>query len=801
METATSNSTMTFNKEEVLNDFRIACESRHASIVGRKEVFMGKAKFGIFGDGKEIPQIAMAKVFQKGDFRSGYYRDQTFMFAIGELTLQQFFAQLYAHADLAHEPSSGGRLMNVHFASRILDEKGKFKNLTELKSTTADISCTGAQMPRLVGLAYASKLYRQNTDLHQFTNFSHRGNEVAFGTIGNASTAEGVFFEAVNAAGVLQIPMIISVWDDGYGISVPQEYQTTKGDISEMLEGFKRTSYETGCELYKVNGWDYSELCRVYQQSVKLCREEHVPIVMHVSEITQPLGHSSSGSHERYKSTQRLDWEKEYDCIKKMREWIIEQGFASNEELNAIDDATKENVIKAKNEAWADFRSWVDEPHLEAVAILKEAADALQNVNIQALKEGLEKTLNPIRMDSLRAMRKALREVRTVQHPAKTAMLNWINKIQDECKELYSSHLYSESDESALKVPIVAPQFDDHAPEVDGREVLGACFDKAIEQDPRVMAFGEDVGNIGDVNQAFQGLQEKYGVLRVTDTGIRETTIIGQGIGTALRGLRPIAEIQYLDYLLYAIQIMSDDLATLQYRTKGGQKAPLIIRTRGHRLEGVWHSGSPISMILGAIRGIYVLVPRNMTQAAGMYNTMLRSDDTALIIECLNGYRLKEKIPTNVGQFTVPLGIPEVINEGFDVTIVTYGSMCRIVMEAVNQLLAFGITCEVVDVQTLLPFDINHQIVESVKKTNRVIFADEDVPGGGAAYMMQHVLETQGAYQYLDAAPRTISSKAHRPAYSSDGDYFSKPNAEDVFETVYAMMAENNPAKFPDIFK
>lgn len=792
---------MVFIKEEVLNDYRIACESRHASIVGRKEVFMGKAKFGIFGDGKEIPQIAMAKQFQKGDFRSGYYRDQTFMFAIGELTLQQFFAQLYAHADLNHEPSSGGRLMNVHFASRILDENGQFKRLSDMKSTTADISCTGAQMPRLVGLAYASKLYRQNPDLHKFDNFSHNGNEVAFGTIGNASTAEGVFFEAVNAAGVLQIPMIISVWDDGYGISVPQEYQTTKGDISEMLEGFKRTSYETGCELYKVNGWDYPALCSVYKESVKLCREEHVPIVMHVDEITQPLGHSSSGSHERYKSADRLNWEKEFDCIKKMREWIIDQGFATVDELYKIDNDAKEKVVAAKNEAWVAFRKWVDTPHLEAVEVLKEAGQALTNEKIATIASDLEKTLNPIRMDSLRAMRKAVREIRNIQHPSKRAILDWINKTQEECKELYSSHLYSESADSALKVPIIPAIFEEHTPEVDGREVLGACFDKAIEQDPRVLAFGEDVGNIGDVNQAFQGLQEKHGVLRVTDTGIRETTIIGQGIGTALRGLRPIAEIQYLDYLLYAIQIMSDDLATLQYRTKGGQKAPLIIRTRGHRLEGVWHSGSPISMILGAIRGIYVLVPRNMTQAAGMYNTMLRSDDTALIIECLNGYRLKERIPSNVGQFTVPLGIPEVINEGADVTIVTYGSMCRIVMEAVNQLVEFGITCEVVDVQTLLPFDINHKIVESVKKTNRVIFADEDVPGGGSAYMMQHVLEEQGAYQYLDAAPRTISSKAHRPAYSSDGDYFSKPNAEDVFETVYAMMTEANPVKYPELFK
>lgn len=800
MENSTSTQTI-FDKSEVLNDYRIACESRHASIVGRKEVFMGKAKFGIFGDGKEVPQIAMAKQFRNGDFRSGYYRDQTFMFAIGELTLEQFFAQLYAHADLEHEPATGGRLMNVHFASRILKPDGSWKRQVDLKMTTADISCTGAQMPRLVGLAYASKLYRQNPALHQFADFSNNGNEVAFGTIGNASTAEGVFFEAVNASGVLQIPMVISIWDDGYGISVPQDYQTTKGDITEMLEGFKRNTEETGCELYKVRGWDYPALCEVYEKAVKLCREEHVPIVMHVTEITQPQGHSSSGSHERYKSKERLDWEKEFDCNKKLHEWIIERGIATEAELQEIDNQSREKVVEAKNKAWSAFRNWVDRDHQKAVNLLSQAAHITENHKIEEIKIDLEKTLNPIRMDSMRAMRKALRELRFAESEIKNKILDWIETEKKDCYDRYSSHLYSESDTSALKVQVRPPVYNSNSPIIDGREVLQACFDENLTRDERIIAFGEDVGNIGDVNQAFQGLQQKHGVLRVTDTGIRETTIIGQGIGTALRGLRPIAEIQYLDYLLYAIQILSDDLATLHYRTKGGQKAPLIIRTRGHRLEGVWHSGSPISMILGSIRGIYVLVPRNMTQASGMYNTMLRSDDAALIIECLNGYRLKEQLPENVGTFTVPLGIPETINEGSDVTIVTYGTMCRIVMEAVEQLASIGISVEVVDVQTLLPFDIHSKIVESIKKTNRVIFADEDVPGGGTAYMMQQVLEKQNAYQYLDAAPRTIAAKDHRPAYSSDGDYYSKPNAEDVFETVYEMMHEADPTRFPQLYR
>jgi len=787
-------------KEEVLNDYRIASLSRHASIVGRKEVFMGKAKFGIFGDGKEVPQLAMAKQFRNGDFRSGYYRDQTFMFAIGELTLEQFFAQLYAHADLEHEPATAGRLMNVHFASRILNPDGSWKKQTDLKITTSDISCTGAQMPRLVGLAYASKLYRQNPELHPYTDFSINGNEVAFGTIGNAATAEGVFFEAVNAAGVLQIPMIVSIWDDGYGISVPQDYQTTKGDIAEMLEGFKRNTEETGCELITVRGWDYTELVDKYAAATKLSREEHVPVVIHVTEITQPQGHSSSGSHERYKSKARLDWEKEFDCNKKFKEWILENGISDEDTLNKIEEETKNEVIEAKNKAWSAFRNWVDTDHNKALELIQNTFESTQIQEINTIFLQLKSTLNPIRMDAIRAVRKTLVELRFVSISAeKNALKNWLEDRLTDCYEDYSSHLYSESSESALKVEIVKPSYSDSSPILDAREVLQACFDKNLERDKRVIAFGEDVGNIGDVNQAFQGLQQKYGVLRVTDTGIRETTIIGQGIGTALRGLRPIAEIQYLDYLLYAIQILSDDLASLQYRTKGGQKAPLIIRTRGHRLEGVWHSGSPISMILGSIRGIYVLVPRNMTQAAGMYNTMLRSDDAALIIECLNGYRLKEKLPDNVGDFTLQLGMPEVIREGNDITIVTYGTMCRIVDEAAENLAKIGISVEIVDVQTLLPFDITKSIVHSIKKTNKVIFADEDVPGGGTAYMMQQVLELQNAYQYLDVAPRTISAKDHRPAYSSDGDYFSKPNSDDVFELVYEMMSDVLPEKFPSL--
>ncbi len=786
---------------EILDDYRVVCESRSASIVGRKEVFMGKAKFGIFGGGKEVAQVAMAKAFKDGDFRSGYYRDQTFMMAIDALSVQEYFAQLYAHTDVWYEPSSAGRLMNGHFSTRLIDEEGNWYNQTDRKNSSADVSCTAAQMPRLVGLAYASKLYRQNPDLAGFDEFSINGNEVAFGTIGNAATSEGMFFEAINAAGVLQIPMIVAVWDDEYGISVPKEYHTTKGEISTALEGFQRTKKEDGIEIFTAKGWDYTELCAVFQKAATLSREKHIPALIHVREMTQPQGHSTSGSHERYKTKERLAWEEEFDCIKKMREWIIEQEIATPEELDDIELQAKEAVKKAKNEAWKAFRASVVQVFEEAIEHLQHLCDQSDfKDELNDITKELESTLNPIKLDVIKAIKKALRIVRSENSTAKASLIQWLNQTLENNYEDYSSHLYSESALSALAVKEVKPVFDEQAEVVDGREVLQACFDAALARDPRVFAIGEDVGRIGDVNQGFAGLQEKHGELKVTDTGIRECTIIGQGIGAALRGLRPITEIQYLDYLLYAIQILSDDLATLQYRTKGGQKAPLIIRTRGHRLEGVWHSGSPISMILGSLRGIYLLVPRNMTKAAGFYNTMLQSDDAALIIECLNGYRLKERIPENLNEFTVPLGIPEIIREGSDVTMVTYGSMCRITMEAAAELDNFGISCEVIDVQTLLPFDIHSSIVESVKKTNRVVFLDEDVPGGASAYMMQEVLEKQDAYYYLDSKPVTISAKAHRPAYSSDGDYFSKPNAEEIFDKVYAMMSESDPANFPPLY-
>lgn len=786
---------------EILQDYKLACESREASLLGRKEVFMGKAKFGIFGDGKELAQIAMAKAFRPGDFRSGYYRDQTFMFAIGELTMQEYFAQLYAHTDVDADPASAGRLMNGHFATRMLDESGELKELSKEKNSSSDISPTAAQMPRLLGLAYASKLFRQNKGLKEFKNLSVSGNEVAFGTIGNASTSEGMFFEAINAAGVLQIPMLVSVWDDDYGISVPKEYHTTKGSISEALAGFQRSERKAGFEIFTVKGWDYENLLKTYQKAAQVSREEHVPTLIHVQEMTQPQGHSTSGSHERYKSKERLEWEKEYDCIVKFREWILENGWVESEELDNIEEQAKQSAKDAKNAAWRAFMASVKEDEKMALDLLDQAIEQSRNAAaLRSVKTNLESTLNSIRLDSIKAVKKTLRLIKEEDIPVKKQLKQWVKRVEAENLERFSSHLYSESALSALKVEEVKAKFDEEAKVIDGREVLQACFDAALARDPRVFAFGEDVGKIGDVNQAFAGLQEKYGELRVSDTGIRECTIIGQGIGAALRGLRPIAEIQYLDYLLYAIQILSDDLATLQYRTRGGQKAPLIIRTRGHRLEGVWHSGSPMGMILNSIRGIYVLVPRNMTQAAGFYNTMLKSDDPALIIECLNGYRLKERIPQNIGEFTVPLGKPEVLRSGTDVTIVTYGSMCRVVMEAAEQLNEEDISCEVIDVQTLLPFDIDHTIVESLKKTNRIIFADEDVPGGASAFMMQKVLEEQDGYKYLDSKPVTITGKEHRPAYASDGDYFSKPNTEEVFDKVYALMAEANPDKYPDIY-
>jgi 2-oxoisovalerate dehydrogenase E1 component len=787
--------------KEILADYRLACESREASLLGRKEVFMGKAKFGIFGDGKEVAQIAMAKVFKNGDFRSGYYRDQTFMFAIGALTIQEYFAQLYAHTDVEAEPASAGRLMNGHFSTRMLDENGQLKNLAEQKNSSSDISPTAGQMPRLLGMAYASKLFRNNPSLKKLTTLTNNGNEIAFGTIGNASTSEGMFYETINAAGVLQVPMLMSVWDDNYGISVPQEYHTTKGSISKVLEGFRRNENEAGYEIYNVRGWDYPTLVNTYQQAEKVCREEHVPVLVHVEEVTQPQGHSTSGSHERYKTTERLAWEAEHDCLVKMRRWIEEEVMILPEELDDIEKEAKKTAKEAKEKAWKAFNEDIQKDVKELIEVLNTVAgQSTINDTLVEIKTQLQKIVNPIRLDGVKAAKKVLRLLRNDSEDVRRPVIEWVNRVSKESEDRYNSFLYSQSDSSALKVEEVKPAFSESSQEVDGREVLQACFTAAFERDARVFAFGEDVGKIGDVNQAFAGLQEKFGELRVTDTGIRECTILGQGIGAALRGLRPIAEIQYLDYLLYAIQIMSDDLACLQYRTKGGQKAPVIIRTRGHRLEGVWHSGSPMGMILNSIRGVYVLTPRNMVQAAGFYNTMLKSDDPALIIECLNGYRLKERVPDNIGEFTVPLGVPEVIREGADVTVVTYGSMCRVIMDAAQQLEEVGISCEVIDVQSLLPFDIHHSIVESLKKTNRVVFADEDVPGGASAFMMQKVLEEQKGYQYLDSAPVTIAAKEHRPAYSSDGDYFSKPNTEEVFDKIYDLMREGDPLRFPAIY-
>ncbi len=784
--------------KEILTDYRLACESREASLLGRKEVFMGKAKFGIFGDGKEVPQLAMAKVFKAGDFRAGYYRDQTFMLAIGELTLQQYFAQLYAHTEIEAEPASGGRLMNGHFATRMLDDNGNLKALSSLKNSSSDISPTAGQMPRLLGMAYASKLFRHNPELKAFKNLSDHGNEIAFGTIGNASTSEGMFFEALNAAGVLQVPLLMSVWDDAYGISVPQQYHTTKGSISKMLAGLQRNTNEKGFEVINVKGWDYASLVEAYLKAEKICREEHVPVLMHVDELTQPQGHSTSGSHERYKSKERLEWEAEFDCIKKMRTWIIDEVNILPEELDEIEKEAKKSAKDAKEAAWKDFQQGIIKDHQEAIQILK-GVESL-HTEIFSIVQELEKITNPIRLESIKAVKKVLRLIRNESSSTKSTLIDWLTKVEEENQERYNSNLYSHSEAAAIKIPGTDFQYDENAIEVDGREIMQACFDAILNRNPLVFAIGEDVGKIGDVNQGFAGLQEKYGEIRVTDTGIRECTIIGQGIGAALRGLRPIAEIQYLDYLLYALQILSDDLACLQYRTAGGQKAPLIIRTRGHRLEGVWHSGSPIGMILHSLRGIHVLVPRNMTQAAGFYNTMLLSDEPALIIECLNGYRLKEKMPSNLSEYTVALGVPEILKHGHDVTIVTYGSMCRIVMEAALELEQLGINCEVIDVQTLLPFDRHHAIVESVKKTNRLIVADEDVPGGASAFILQKVLEEQNAYQYLDSAPITITAKEHRPAYSSDGDYFSKPNVEAIIEKTYAMMRETNPNAFPALY-
>lgn len=788
--------------KEILADYRLAVESREASLIGRKEVFMGKAKFGIFGDGKEVAQIAMAKVFRNGDFRAGYYRDQTFMFAIGELTMQQYFAQLYAHTDVEADPASAGRLMNGHYATRMLDDQGKLKQISELKNSSADISPTAGQMPRLLGLAYASRLFRENPQLRSFTDLSTNGNEIAFGTIGNASTSEGMFFEAINAAGVLQVPMLTSIWDDGYGISVPQEFHTTKASISKALAGLQRSGEEKGFEIMVAQGWDYPGLIATYQRAEQVCREEHVPVIVHVDEMTQPQGHSTSGSHERYKSKERLAWESEYDCIRKMRAWIIDEVMILPEEVDAIEKEARQSAKQARDRAWKAFMLDLKKDQETVSNILQRAkAESTNASEIEEIMTELSRTINATRLDTVKAAKKALRVLRDEAGlDSRADLIAWIRQSEQENFERYSSHLYSESDQSALKVPRIDPKYTEDSPVIDGREILQMCFDSALSRDPRFVAFGEDVGKIGDVNQGFAGLQQKYGDLRVTDTGIRECTIVGQGIGLALRGLRPVAEIQYLDYFIYALQTLSDDLACLQYRTRGGQKAPLIVRTRGHRLEGVWHAGSPIGMLLHSLRGIYLLVPRNMTQAAGFYNTMLQSDDPAVIIECLNAYRLKEKLPDNIGEFTVPLGVPEVLRQGSDITVVTYGSMCRIVMEAADELERAGIRCEVIDVQTLLPFDIHHRILESVKKTSRLVLADEDVPGGATSYMLQQVTEVQDAWRFLDSKPETITGKEHRPAYASDGDYFSKPNVEEVFERIYEVMREAEPHRFPPLY-
>lgn len=793
----------TFTREEVLRDYAIASESRHASYMGRREALSGNAKFGIFGDGKEVPQLIMAKVFQNGDFRSGYYRDQTFMLAIGEITIQQMFAQLYAHTDIAHEPATAGRTMNSHFATRSLDADGNWKNLSTMKNSSADISPTAAQMPRLVGLAYASRLYRELDELKQLAQFSNGGNEVAFGTIGNASCAEGMFWEAVNAIGVLKAPAVISIWDDGYGISVPNKYQMTKESMYELLRGFQReegVDDGSGFDVYQVKGWDYPALMEVYQKATDNARKYHVPAIIHVIELTQPQGHSTSGSHERYKTKDRLEWEREHDCLVKLREWMIQEGYAKAEELDAIEQQAKVSAESARKSAYEAFMQPIRQETEEALVMLERIAAAAQPASaaeIQRLASGLRAIKNPERRDFMSAASWSLLAVRNETIPAKNELTAWLHKQNELNRDRYSSHLYSTSAESALKAPVIEPVYSSEAPNASGYEILNACFDAALKRDPRIIAFGEDVGYLGDVNQAFAGMQKKYGELRVTDTGIRECTIIGQGIGLAMRGLRPIAEIQYLDYLLYAIQIMSDDLASLQYRTKGGQKAPLIIRTRGHRLEGVWHSGSPMSGIVSFVRGIHVLVPRNMTQAAGFYNTLLRSDEPALVIEVLNGYRLKEKMPANIGEFTLPLGVPEILRTGKDVTIVSYGATLRLVSRAAELLAEIGIDAEVIDVQSLLPFDRNGLITESLRKTNRILFVDEDLPGGCTAYMMQQVLEKQGGYQYLDSAPRSLTGQEHRPAYGTDGNFWSKPDVEHIFMAAYEIMHEAKPRDFP----
>ncbi|MCF6171849.1 MAG: thiamine pyrophosphate-dependent enzyme [Bacteroidales bacterium] len=797
--------TLNLSKKEILNDYRIANESRQASLLGRREVLTGKAKFGIFGDGKEIPQLAMAKVFEKGDWRSGYYRDQTFMLAAGMMTLEEIFAQLYGDTDLNANPANGGRLMNNHFATRSLDDNGNWKNLTQQKNSAADSSPTASQMPRLLGLAQASVFFKQNGNQQAFKNFSNKGNEVAFGTIGDASTSEGHFFETMNAAGVLQVPLAMSVWDDGWGISVANEYQTTKGSISEILSGFEKKKDTNGICIFRAYGYDYPQLVETYRKGIARCRKEQVPVLFHIMGCTQPQGHSTSGSHERYKSPEQLQQEAELDGISQMRKWILKLNIATEEELGKIEAEAVKTARQARKNAWNNFQQPILQKKKEFLKLVDiTTCECAQTMAIDTIKKELGRTGEPLRNDIISSGKKILRLVcDSCSNPENSLKANITRWLQNEARaneRIYSSHLYSESEQATGHVSIRKPEYAEKAVWVPGREILRDNFDYIFAHNPAVLAFGEDVGKIGGVNQTYEGLQEKYGKHRIFDTGIREATIIGQGLGMAMRGLRPIAEIQYFDYLLYGLQVLSDDLATLHYRTRGGQKAPLIVSTRGHRLEGIWHSGSPLSMVINSIQGVHVAVPRNMTQAAGFYNTYLRSDQPVLIIEPLNAYRLREKRPKNMGIFNSPVGVPEVLAEGRDLTLVTYGSCVRIAEEATKQLRDFDIHVELIDVQTLIPFDLQHLILDSLKKTNKIIFFDEDVPGGATAYMMQKVMEEQKGYFYLDAEPRTITAKAHRAAYSSDGDYFSNPNAEDVFDAVYNLMHEYSPAKYPKIF-
>lgn len=785
----------------VLEDYKLAVTSREMSLMGRKEVLTGKAKFGIFGDGKELAQVAIAKAFKRGDFRSGYYRDQTWMMGLDLLTPQTFFAQLYADAEEGADPSSSGRQMNGHFSSKLVEENGEWVEMKNTYNTFADVSCTAGQMPRAVGLALASKFYRNNPELQTENKFSVNGNEVCFSSIGDASTSEGHFWEAVNAACVLKIPLAMTVYDDGYGISVPKKYQTTKENISEILSGFKLDDNGSGMYMFSCKAYDYAGLVAMYEEGIKLVRENHIPALFHITDVTQPQGHSTSGSHERYKSKERLQWEIDFDCVKKMRDFILDNNISTQEQLDSIENEAKKEVLDAKNLAWTEFNKPIKKAINEVLEILsKIQTESNFSSEISEISKGLKNAYNPVRKDPIETAKKTLRLIRKENINSKTELINWLKNFEADAAKKYNTNLYSNTPYAALKVKEVKPIFTENSEEKNGFEILNTAFDLMIQRDPRVIAFGEDVGKIGDVNQGFAGLQDKHGEHRVFDTGIRELTIMGQAIGMATRGLRPIAEIQYLDYLIYGLQPLSDDVATLLYRTNGKQRCPLIIRTRGHRLEGIWHTGSPIGMIINSLRGMNILVPRNMTQASGFYNTLLKSDEPALVIECLNGYRLKETMPENLADFCLQIGVPEILKEGKDVTLVTYGSCVRIAQKAIEQLSEVGIDVELIDVQSLLPFDINHSIVESIKKTNRVVFFDEDVPGGASAFMMQQVLDVQSAYQHLDSKPICIAAKAHRGAYGTDGDYFSKPNAEDVFEKIYVLMHESSPTTFPTIY-